>query len=460
MSKSVSINPATGETIREYPRISKEKATNLINRTRECFIGWSKTSFDQRAQFMYKAAENLEAGKEQYAAFISNEMGKNYSASISEVEKCVWVLRFFADNAKDFLHKEIVKTEAQESYVTFNPLGVILAIMPWNFPFYQAIRFAAPALMAGNTGLLKHASNVQGCAEAIEGLFINAGFPQYVFTNLNVASEEIEWIIANKNVAAVTLTGSENAGRSVAEIAGRNLKKCVLELGGSDAYIVTDTADLDKAVKLCVKGRLQNNGQTCIAAKRFIVYENIYEAFVEKFTEAMKSAKMGEPFDENTFYGPMSSTGLRNELHQQVQKSVEQGAKLKCGGYIPEGRGTYYPATVLAEVRPGMIAFEEELFGPVAAIIAAKDQSEAIELANNSSFGLGAAIITGDPQQGSKMAADNIEAGSVFVNSIVVSDPRLPFGGIKNSGFGRELSGYGIKEFVNIKTVWVQGNLA
>lgn len=459
MSKSISINPATEEMIREYPRMSAEQISSAVERAGESFRQWSRFSFKQRSQLMHKAADILESEKSEYAALITNEMGKNYKASIAEIDKCVWVFHFFADNAEGFLKNEIVETEAQQSYVTFNPLGVILAVMPWNFPFYQAIRFAAPALMAGNVGLLKHASNVQGCAEAIENLFLQAGFPDNIFTNLNIDNKEIRALIENKKITAVTLTGSEDAGRSVAEVAGKNLKKCVLELGGSDAYIITDTVDLDKAVKLCVKARLQNNGQTCIAAKRFIIYENIYEDFLEKFTQSMQSSKLGDPFHEDTFYGPMSSTGLRDDLHKQVLKSVEQGAQLKCGGYIPDKKGAYYPATVLADVKPGMVAFDEELFGPVAAVIVARCKDEAVELANNSKFGLGAAILTGNVEDCNKMAAQEIEAGNVFVNAIVASDPRLPFGGIKNSGFGRELSSYGIREFVNIKTVWVQSNL-
>lgn len=459
MSKSTSINPATGKTINEYPRLKKEKVEELVTKTKQRFSEWKNYSYPQRAALMNKAADLLDSRKKEYATIITNEMGKNFSAAIAEVEKCAKVCRYFAANAENFLQKEIVPTEAKESYVTFNPLGVILAIMPWNFPFFQAIRFAAPSLMAGNTALLKHASNVQGCAYAIEELFIQAGFPENVFTNLNVGSDTMESLIESKDIAAVTLTGSEGAGRSVAAIAGKNLKKCVLELGGSDAYIVTDSVNIDKAVKLCVKARLQNNGQTCIAAKRFIVYENIYDEFVEKFTNAMQQAKMGDPYDTHTYYGPMSRTDLRDELHEQVKKSIKQGAVLKTGGEVPDGEGAYYPATVLADVKPGMTAFDEELFGPVAAVVKAKDEKDAIALANNSTFGLGGAVLTGDVEAGNRIAAASMEAGNVFVNALVASDPRLPFGGVKNSGYGRELSAYGIKEFVNIKTVWVHGDL-
>ncbi len=456
MAEAVSINPATEEVLQKYQRITSHQAEELIAKTNERFAEWKHLSFAQRAAFMHEAAQILEKDKQAYATLITNEMGKTYAAAVAEIEKCALVCRYFADNAEQFLKPQNVATEAYDSFITFEPLGAILAIMPWNFPFYQAIRFAAPALMAGNTAVLKHASNVQGCAGAMQALFAKAGFPEYVFTNLNISSNDMEVLISNKNIAAVTLTGSAAAGKAVAATAGKYLKKCVLELGGSDAYIVTSSVDLDKAVKLCVKARLQNNGQTCIAAKRFIVEEEIYNTFLEKFTYAMQQAKMGDPFDEASFYGPMAREDLRNELHQQVQKSIGQGAVLTTGGFIPQMQGVYYPATVLADVRPRMVAFNEELFGPVAAVIKAKNIEDAIALANDSEFGLGAALLTGDINGAGKIASHQIEAGNVFVNAIVASDPRLPFGGIKSSGFGRELSAYGIREFVNIKTVWIE----
>ncbi len=455
MNNTVSINPATGKLINEYKRTTDENAKVLVDKAQAAFTNWRQLSFSKRADLLRKAASLLEASKNDYAALITNEMGKTFSSAIKEIEKCARTLNYFAGNAEKFLEKEIVATDAKLSYVTFNPLGVILAIMPWNFPFFQVIRFAAPALMAGNTAVLKHASNVQGCAKAIEELFVKSGLPENVFTNLNIAGKQVKAIIENPKIAAVTLTGSETAGREVAAIAGSSLKKCVMELGGSDAYIVLEDVNMDKAVELSVLARLQNNGQTCIAAKRFIVLESIYDLFLEKFTAAMQAKNMGDPFDENTFYGPLARTDLRDDLHQQVLKSIEEGAILKTGGYIPDGKGVYYPATVLANVKPGMTAFDEELFGPVAAVIKAKDDNEAISLANHSNFGLGGAVLTSDIKRGERLAAQNMEAGNCFVNHLVVSDPRLPFGGIKNSGFGRELSAYGIKEFVNIKTVWV-----
>lgn len=459
MSEAVSINPATGKILQKYERITSAQAEALVAKTRERFAEWKHLPFAQRDAFMYEVAQVLEKDKQAYATLITNEMGKTYAAAVAEIEKCALVCRYFAGNAEQFLKQQTVATEAQESFVTFDPLGTVLAIMPWNFPFYQAIRFAAPALMAGNTAVLKHASNVQGCAHAIEALFVKAGLPENVFTNLNISSNDMEALISNKNIAAVTLTGSGAAGKSVAATAGKHLKKCVLELGGSDAYIITGSVDLNKAVKLCVKARLQNNGQTCIAAKRFIVEEKIYDAFLEKFTDAMQQAKMGDPFDEASFYGPMAREDLRSELHQQVQESIDQGAVLTTGGFIPQMQGAYYPATVLADVKPRMVAFDEELFGPVAAVIKAKNVEEAIALANDSEFGLGAAVLTGDIDSARKTASHHIEAGNVFINAIVASDPRLPFGGIKSSGFGRELSAYGIKEFVNIKTVWIESEI-
>lgn len=350
---------------------------------------------------------------------------------------------------------ETVKTEASKSYVTFQPIGVILAVMPWTFPFFQVIRFAVPALMAGNTAVLKHASNVQGCAFALEDAFIKAGFPERTFTNLNIESKLVKDIIEDKNIVAVTLTGSEPAGRSVASIAGQNLKKTVMELGGSDAYIILDDADLEQATDLATFGRLQNNGQTCIAAKRFVILDIIYDEFLVLFTKKMKAAKMGKPTDEDTYYGPMARRDLRDELHEQVLKTIAQGGRLVLGGEIPHGKGAYYPATILADLEPGMEGFDNELFGPVASVIRARDDAHAIELANNSVFGLGSGVFTGNSERGEKLALQ-LEAGSSFVNKLVVSDPRLPFGGVKNSGYGRELAAYGIREFVNTKTIWIE----
>ncbi|WP_341221429.1 NAD-dependent succinate-semialdehyde dehydrogenase [Polaribacter atrinae] len=454
MKTTTSINPATEEEIANYTRISEKTTKDKVAKANETYKTWKKTSFDERSKLMHKLATIFDNNKEKYAQLMTEEMGKVIDQSRKEIEKCALICRYYADNITDLLADKIVKTEASKSYVTFQPLGVTLAIMPWNFPFYQVIRFAAPAVMTGNTGVLKHASNVQGCAFALEEAFTEAGFPEGVFTNLNVSSDVIKPIIEDKNIVAVTLTGSEPAGRSVAKIAGENLKKTVLELGGSDAYIILEDVDLEKATDLATFGRLQNNGQTCIAAKRFIVLEEVYDDFLKLFTKKMKAAKMGAPTEENVYYGPMARIDLRNEIHEQVEKTIEQGGKLILGGKIPDRKGAYYPATILADLKPGMTAFDEELFGPVASVIKAKDEEEAIELANNSTFGLGSGVITSNSKRGEKIALQ-LEAGNSFVNKLVSSDPRLPFGGIKNSGYGRELSSYGIKEFVNTKSIWI-----
>jgi succinate-semialdehyde dehydrogenase/glutarate-semialdehyde dehydrogenase len=454
MATSKSINPATGETIKEYDRITTNEALGKIATSKREFDQWKQKTFEERAKLMYALADVLDANKEEYAQLATREMGKMIGQARKEIEKCAWVCRYYAEHAATLLADETVKTEATKSYVTFQPIGVILAVMPWNFPFYQAIRFAVPSLMAGNTGVLKHASNVQGCAFAIEEAFLKAGFPKGVFTNLNVDSKEVKKLIEDKNITAITLTGSDAAGRSIAAIAGQNLKKTVMELGGSDAYIILDDVDLEKATDLATLGRLQNNGQTCIAAKRFIVLDAIYEDFVALFTKKMKAAKMGEPTNEEVYFGPMARIDLRDELHEQVTKTIKQGGRLVLGGIIPEGKGAYYPATILADLKPGMEGFDNELFGPAASVIRAKDDAHAVELANNSQFGLGSGVFTRNKERGEKLALQ-LEAGSSFVNKLVVSDPRLPFGGIKNSGYGRELAAYGIREFVNTKTIWI-----
>lgn len=454
MKTTITINPATEEEIASYNRISEKTANDKISKANEAYKIWKKTSFNERSKLMQKLATIFDDNNEKYAQLITKEMGKVIIQSRKEIEKCALICRYYADNISDLLADKIIETEASKSYVTFQPLGVTLAIMPWNFPFYQVIRFAAPAIMTGNTAVFKHASNVQGCAFALEKAFTEAGFPEGIFTNLNVNADAIKTIIENKKIVAVTLTGSEPAGRSVAKIAGENLKKTVLELGGSDAYIILEDVDLEKATDLATFGRLQNNGQTCIAAKRFIVLEEIYDAFLHLFTKKMKAAKMGSPTKEGVYYGPMARIDLRNEIHEQVQKTIKQGGKLILGGKIPDRKGAYYPATILADLEPGMTAFDEELFGPVASVIKAKNEDDAIALANNSSFGLGSGVLTSNSKRGEKIALQ-LEAGNSFVNKLVSSDPRLPFGGIKNSGYGRELSIYGIKEFVNTKSIWI-----
>ncbi len=455
MEKTTIINPATEEEIATYDRISASEASSRIDIAQQTFQNWKKTSLDERITLMRKLADIFDENKEAYAKMATQEMGKVIGQARSEIEKCAMICRYYADNIHTLIKDDMVETEATKSYVTFQPLGVILAVMPWNFPFYQVIRFAVPAVMAGNTGVLKHASNVQGCAMALENAFAKAGFPKGIFTNLNIASDAVESIIENDHIVAVTLTGSDPAGRSVATIAGKHLKKTVLELGGSDAYIILEDADMDKATDLATYGRLQNNGQTCIAAKRFVVLASIYDEFIAQYTKKMEAATMGDPMDENTYYGPMARVDLRDELHEQVKETIDQGGRLVTGGKIPKRKGAYYPATILADLKPGMTGFDQELFGPVASVIKAQDEEEAIDLANNSQFGLGSGVITADSLRGEQIAL-RLEAGNSFVNKLVASDPRLPFGGIKTSGYGRELAKYGIKEFMNTKSIWIE----
>jgi len=450
------INPATGDTIRTYEEMTSEEVKNIIEKSHQAFLNWRRVSFSERESLMRNVAHVLRDNSEKYASIMAVEMGKPIKGGRAEVEKCAWVCDYYAENAEKFLRNEIVETDASKSFITYNPLGVILAVMPWNFPFWQVFRFAAPALMAGNVSVLKHASNVPGCALAIEETFRKAGFPKDVFRTLLVGSRQVDAIIENNLIKAVTLTGSTPAGSSVAKKAGEMIKKTVLELGGSDAYIIFADADLELAAETCVTSRLINSGQSCIAAKRFIVVEPIREKFVELFLEQMKVRKMGNPMDEDTEIGPQARHDLRDELHRQVTESIVKNAKCLLGGKIPDSKGAYYPPTVLIDVKKGMPAYDEELFGPVAAIIPVKDEDEAISIANDSVFGLGAAIFTRDIEKGERIAVNEIEAGSCFVNAFVKSDPRLPFGGIKISGYGRELSYFGIKEFVNIKTVFLK----
>lgn len=394
--------------------------------------------------------------KEELAAIIVSEMGKVKREAIGEVEKCALVCGFYAENAELFLKNEPIKTEASESYISYQPIGTVLAVMPWNFPFWQVFRFLAPALMAGNTGVLKHASNVSGCALAIQQLVNEAGFPQNVFRTLLINSQAVKTVIENPFIKAVTLTGSTPAGKSVASAAGMALKKSVLELGGSDPYLILEDADIQNASRLCVTSRLLNAGQSCIGAKRFIVADKVYDQFRDEFVRLMSEASFGDPLDPQTTIGPLARTDLRNELHQQVEKSLEMGATVAVGGFIPEGIAPFYPPTVLENVHPGMPAYHEELFGPVAVLFRAKSVEEAIRIANDTVFGLGAGVFTSDLERGKRLAEKGLEAGCVFVNDFVKSDPRLPFGGIKESGYGSELSAIGIREFVNVKTVVVK----
>jgi len=450
-----SINPATGELIKEYSEMSSEQVKEVVSLNLDAWKGYRETSFSQRSQWMQKAAELLRSRKEEYARLITAEMGKRIAESHSEVEKCAWVCEYYAENAEQMLADELMESDASKSMAVFNPLGPVLAVMPWNFPFWQVFRFAAPALMAGNAGLLKHASNVQGCALAIEEVFRDAGFPENIFRTLVISSSKVEAVIAHPAVKAVTLTGSEYAGSQVASLAGKYLKKSVLELGGSDPFIVLADADLEEAAKVAVGSRMITSGQTCIAAKRFIVEQHVAAPFLEKVKALMEAYEPGDPGKEETSLAPLARPDLVDDIDNQVKKSLEQGAQIISGGSRVEGIGNYYTPTILTNVSKGMPVYMEETFGPVAVVLPVKDEKEAIEVANDSLYGLGASLWTSDLKKGEELAR-KIEAGAVFVNGLVKSDPRLPFGGIKNSGYGRELSGYGIKEFVNIKTVWIK----
>ena len=450
------INPATGETIATYDEMSPEQLELTVGQVHEAFLHWRQTDFSKRATMMNNAAKVLREQKETYARIMTVEMGKPIKDARSEVEKCSWVCEYFAENSERFLQRDEIETDAGRNYVTFQPLGVVLAVMPWNYPFWQVFRFAAPGLMAGNTVVLKHAANVPGCALAIEEIFRKAEFPENVFRTALVGSDKVGRIIENSLVKGVTLTGSVEAGRAVAGHAGAMLKKTVLELGGSDPYLILDDAELEAAVETCVFSRLLNSGQSCIAAKRFVVVDSRREQFEKLFTQRMAAVKMGDPMAEDTEVGPQARPDLREDLHRQVLQSIEKGARLLSGGKVPEGKGFFYPPTVLTDVSKGMPAYDEELFGPVGAIVPVKDEEEAVQVANETSFGLGAAVFTRDLAKGERIAADKLEAGCCFVNDFVRSDPRLPFGGVKDSGYGRELSHYGIKEFVNIKTVVIK----
>ncbi|AFN73976.1 putative aldehyde dehydrogenase [Melioribacter roseus P3M-2] len=450
-----SVNPATGKLIKEFSEMSKNEVEEIISSADAAFRRWKEYDPEHRCELMKKAGNQLLKEKERYAETITNEMGKPIAQSVAEVEKCAWVCDYYAENAANFLADEIIETDATESYVSFEPLGVILAVMPWNFPFWQVFRFAAPALTAGNGAVLKHASNVSMCALAIEEVFAKAGFPENLFRTLLVASSSVKNIIDNDLIKAATLTGSEFAGSMVASECGGKLKKTVLELGGSDPFIVLNDAELVEAASVGVKARIINNGQSCIAAKRFIVAEEIYDEFMELFIKNMKGLKVGNPMEKDCDLGPIAREDLLAELEMQVKKSTEMGAAILTGGKRLNREGFFMEPTILEGVKKGMPAYEEEIFGPVASVIKIRNVEEAIKIANDTSFGLGASIWTKDIEK-AKLLARKIDSGSVFINGMVKSDPRLPFGGIKKSGYGRELSHYGMKEFVNIKTVWIK----
>jgi succinate-semialdehyde dehydrogenase/glutarate-semialdehyde dehydrogenase len=450
-----SINPATNELIGEYDEHSFEEVDHLIENANDAQLRWKETEFSHRSNLMKVLSESLEKNKENLAKLMALEMGKPLAQGRSEVEKCAWLCSYYADKAEGFLNDEYVQTDASKSYVSYQPLGVILSIMPWNFPFWQVLRFSAPALMAGNGVILKHSENTSTCALAIEKMIQKAGFPADLFHTILVDKSDMQPVVQHKGIAAVTLTGSTKAGKSVAAQAGKVLKKTVLELGGSDPYLILEDADLELASMICANSRLLNSGQTCVAAKRFIVVESVYEKFLEFFTSKLQDRTVGNPFDEGVNVGPMARHDFRDELHRQVKESIDAGAIAEFGCEIPNEPGAFYPISLLTNVAPGMPAYDEELFGPVAAVIKVGSEEEAIRVANDTNFGLGAAIFSRDVDRAEKIAADQLQAGCCFVNTLVKSDPRLPFGGIKDSGYGRELGLYGIREFVNIKTVWV-----
>ena len=446
-----SINPYDPSRVVNYPQVSDINLTVLLGRANTAFKSYKETSFQARGGLMNRVAEILRERSRELAELITREMGKPVKESEAEVRKCAWVCEFYAEHAEEFLHDRVVITEAEESRVLFQPLGPVLAIMPWNFPFWQVFRGAAPALMAGNTMLLKHASNVQGCAGAIEGIFKEAGYEEGVFQNLAISSDRVAGVIAHEYVRAVTLTGSEAAGRAVAAQAGLHLKKCVLELGGNNAFVVLNDANQELALNIAMPARLQNGGQSCIAAKRFILESWIAEDFVPALLSRIGQLVMGDPMDEGTDIGPLSSDKQAEEVEQQVRESVEQGAKLVTGGHR---NGAFYEPTLVTGVKPGMPLFDDEVFGPVFAVTEADSHDQALELSNQSGFGLGMQLFTQSESMAQKFI-ERAEEGAVFINAMVKSDPRLPFGGVKNSGFGRELSIEGIKEFVNIKTIWI-----
>jgi succinate-semialdehyde dehydrogenase/glutarate-semialdehyde dehydrogenase len=455
-TKLQTVNPATGEPGRSYEKTSIEDALEAAAAAHAAQREWRRTSFADRSATIRKAAEILRSRADEFARLMTEEMGKTRTEGLAEIEKCAFHCDWFADHAERYLANEPIDLGGEEAFVTFNPIGVVLAVMPWNFPFWQVFRFAAPALMAGNGAILKHASNVPGCALAIEEVLHQAGVKRDLFRTLLLDSKHVDVLIKDEHIAAVTLTGSVAAGRSVATSAGSVLKKCVLELGGSDAYVILEDVDVEAAAKVAATARMVNGGQSCIAGKRFIVVRSILEPFEKAMVEAMRGYALDDPSTKDTKLGPMQSAKARDEIHEQVRESVAKGAKLLLGGEIPDRVGAWYPATVLTNVRPGQPAHDEEVFGPVAAIIAADDEQDAIRIANDSEFGLGSGVLTADLDRGRRIASKELEAGMSFVNENVRSDPRAPFGGVKHSGYGRECSAFGIREFVNIKTVHVK----
>lgn len=451
-----SINPATGEKIRDYSETNAKLVKAAVERSHRVFLGWRELAIAERASHLNRVGAVLRSERESLAALATAEMGKPIRQSREEIDKCAGACDYYAAHGAGLLESFRPPKAPRQAQVAFEPLGPLLAIMPWNFPYWQVFRAAIPALLAGNTVLLKHASNVCGCALAVEDVFRRAGLPDSVFQTLLIDSSQVPALIAHPRIRAVTLTGSTNAGKSVAAAAGAALKPCVLELGGSDAYLVLHDADLALAAEVCATARLINSGQSCIAAKRFIVVEKVRAKFERQFTEQMAARQVGDPFEESTEVGPLARPDLRDELHAQVRSSLRRKARLLLGGKAIKGPGNFYPPTVLTEVSKGMPAFDQELFGPVAAVIAVPDEITAIAVANDSSFGLGAAVFTRDLARGEEIARERLEAGMTFVNAMVRSDVTLPFGGVKDSGFGRELGAWGARSFVNVKTIWVE----
>jgi succinate-semialdehyde dehydrogenase/glutarate-semialdehyde dehydrogenase len=449
-----SINPATGEKLKEFAPLDDKEIEKRLQRAEKAFAHHRREPFAKRAQLMLAAASLLEQEKEKFARLMTLEMGKLLRDSIAEIEKCARGCQYYAENAERFLEDESAQTSAARSFVRYQPMGTVLAVMPWNFPFWQVFRFAAPALMAGNVALLKHAGNVPQCALAIEEIFCRAGFDEGIFQTLLIEADQVEKIIVDPRVKAVTLTGSEKAGSAVASIAAREIKKAVLELGGSDPFILMPSADFEDAISTAIKARTLNSGQSCIAAKRFLIADKVYDKFLDEFVKRMRSLKIGDPLDETTEIAPLATEQILNGVHDQVQKSIAAGAKLLTGGNRVHGPGFFYEPTVLVDLPKNAPAYSEEVFGPVASVFRVRDAAEAIEMANDSTFGLGASAWTSDPTE-QELFASEIEAGMVFINALVASDPRLPFGGVKRSGYGRELGAAGIREFTNIKTIWI-----
>ena len=449
------VNPSTGKRIAIYSEMSSAQIEEVLRATEDTFQSWRRFDLSERIEPLRRLADHLRTRASEYAELMAEEMGKPLNAAEQEIHKCAWVCDYYSESAPESLADQIVESDASRSLVTFQPLGIILAIMPWNFPFWQVVRFAAPTLTAGNAAILKHAPNVTGCGLALEELFRTAGYPEHLFRTLVVDVPEVDTIIRDDRIKAVTLTGSTTAGRAVAAAAGSVIKKSVLELGGSDPSVILADADLDVAADACVESRLNNSGQSCIAAKRLIVVQSVRDAFQARVVNRMSEVVPGDPTEPATTLGPIARFDLRENLHRQVTISVAHGARAVLGGELPEGPGFFYPPTVLTDVGPGMPAYDEELFGPVVSIIPVADEDEALRVANTTVYGLGASIYTSDVEKGERLASEWLEAGACFVNSFVRSDPRLPFGGIKQSGYGRELSPMGIREFVNVKTVWV-----